>query len=613
MKKHIEIIKSSKKKRNVKSFPKSILIFKLIIAGLLLFSLYYFNTTYTNSINLLAVSETNGGEQREGSIVKLTLNIKPGSGQTYINLNTIEDIDTQISIVNSQKIACDLFFLKCNQYDFHYDFEGSALLLKGPSASSAIAILTAKTLKREKISEDITITGSLNSGGLIGNVGGVDKKIDAAISHDFKKVLVPVFSTFNETKYAKDIEVIKVLDIIEAYNQFGGNYVLENKEINTDNYEFLMKNLANQICENGLDLQNQINFSLINQSSRDYSYMLQANKSLNSSNIALQNENYYSRGSFCFNANINLRILLERQRNLTNNEVNSNLDNLRKELDLKYVVISSEDYKVNVKTINDFYVYLLMSDRLSEARDFVKQAKELDAKVPVTKIIANITKENESTLEVFDPNIKLQKENLYSYAKERYFTVQLWEEMILNQGTEFVFTDEKIDEACIKLTKEISLKSQLVNSYGITLFDEQINNQNQLANNPKDKYLCLYKGLELNGRLNAVLSSTTIKQDEQEMYTKKIVEFANTRLALHSNGDFPLIPYIYSEYAQDLLEQNDLGSSMLYSSYAISYADLNLYLETQKDPVPIVNQVIQKLMENPFFVGAILLVLVFMN
>lgn len=612
MKQRIQIVNSSKKKRNTPKFSKSILIFKLIIAGFLLFSLYYFNSSYTNSINLLAVSENSNGDIKSGSLVKLTLKVKPGSGQTFVNLNTIEEIDTQISIINSQKIACDLFSLKCSKYDFYYNFEGSALLLKGPSASSAIALLTAKTINKETIPQDIAITGSLNSGGLIGNVGGVDKKIEVAIANNYKKVLVPVFSTFNETKYT-DIEVIKVLDLIEVYNEFGGNFKLKEKEVDTTNYEVLMKNLASQICENGYGLKEQINFSNLNENSSDYGFKLQANKSMNSSAIALENENYYSQGSFCFNANINYRILLERQKNLTVDEINKNLNGLKKELDLKYVIISSDEYQQKIKTINDFYVYLLMTDRLSEAREFVKSAIEIDQNSKAGFEIINKSSNNTQIEVKLNPANKIEKENLYSYAKERYFTTLLWEELILNIGTPFEFSNTNIDEACVKLTREISIKSQLVNSYGLNIFNEQINKQTQLSIDPKDKYLCVYKGLELNGRLNAVLSSTAIKQEEQEIYTKKIVDFANTRLAIHSNGDFPLIPYIYAEYAQDLFEQKDFGSSMLYSSYAISYADLNLYLDMQKDPIPIVNQIIEKLINNPIFVGAILLVLILMN
>ena len=63
--------------------------------------------------------------------------------KNYIETNSMQQIDTQVSITNSQKIACETFQLNCNYYDFYYNFKGISSVLKGPSASSAIAIITA--------------------------------------------------------------------------------------------------------------------------------------------------------------------------------------------------------------------------------------------------------------------------------------------------------------------------------------------------------------------------------------------------------------------------------------------------------------------------------------
>ncbi len=179
----------------------------------MVFGFYYTQQSYENNISLLAVTEDSNGNPAGGSIVELNLLIKPGTGQIYTNLNTIEEIDTQISIINSQKVACNLFSLDCENYDFFYNFKGSALILKGPSASSAIAILSAKTMKREKIRDDVVITGSLNAGGVIGNVGGIDEKIEIAEQLDFKKAIIPVFSDYNES-IKREIEVVKELTLL---------------------------------------------------------------------------------------------------------------------------------------------------------------------------------------------------------------------------------------------------------------------------------------------------------------------------------------------------------------------------------------------------------------
>jgi predicted S18 family serine protease len=162
--KNIVIKRKYHKKRKDDFIKVNILIIKILIIAFIVFGFYFTQKSYDNTISLLAVTEDSNGAPTGGSIVELSLQVKPGTGQIYTNLNTIEEIDTQISIINSQKIACSLFSLDCENYDFFYNFKGSALVLKGPSASSAIAILATKTVKREPISEKIVITGSLNSG-----------------------------------------------------------------------------------------------------------------------------------------------------------------------------------------------------------------------------------------------------------------------------------------------------------------------------------------------------------------------------------------------------------------------------------------------------------------
>ena len=66
---------------------------------------------------------------------------------------------------------------------------------------------------------------------------------------------------------------------------------------------------------------------------------------------------------------------------------------------------------------------------------------------------------------------------------------------------------------------------------------------------------------------------------------------------------------MYSEYAKDLYSQDDLGSAMLYSNYALSYNDLNLYLDEEKKNISYINESTKKLFSNPFFVFLILLLI----
>lgn len=634
--KNISKITKDKTKKNNKKYKKQFfkieIISKIIIISLFILGYLYVNSAYSNTISLLAVNEDSKGNINSGSIVDLTLKIKPGSGNIFINLNTIEEVDTEISIINSQKIACDLFKLDCENYDFYYDFKGSALVLKGPSASSAIAILTVKTMNRVHLDQDVVITGSLNSGGIVGNVGGVNTKIKVAQDMGFKKVLVPAFSTYDEN-ITRKIKVIKVIDLIEAYNKFNGDsYKLDIPNLEKQEYLEKMKILRDMLCKRTEILKSEVNFENILNDSTEKSYIIQAKKSFNNSLIATKKKNYYSAASFCYNANINYRILIENQKNKTINDINLELNQKENEFNLKLAKINSQDYKNKIQTINDFYSYLVIQDRISEARDFIKEGKKIEFIKENYSQIQNITNNNpnfnissnstkiinssieENTInQIKEKNIILSKNNYLSYAIERFYTIGLWEKFIENQGDLIKFDNKKITSVCKNINRQINIQAELLKNYNINFLNKDIEKQLKLANLFSNQYLCIYQGLELNGKINTILNSVGIEDNKSKEYIEKIYNFTQSRVSLNSNGNFPLIPYIYSEYSGDLIKQNDLASSMLYSNYALSYLDLNLYLEDKQIKKSFFNEILTQSYENIIFITAILLLIGFLG
>jgi len=623
--------KTNIKKNNLKKFNLS-LISKILLIVIFALGYLYVNSTFTNTISLLAVNEDSQGNINSGSIVDLSLKIKPGTGNTFISLNTIEEVDTEISIINSQKIACDLFELDCENYDFYYDFDGSALILKGPSASTAIAILTVKTINEEKIDSDVVITGSLNSGGVVGNVGGVDKKIEVAQNKGFKKVLVPAFSTYDE-KIERDIQIVKVIDLVEAYNEFNGNkYNLQIPTINKSDYQEKMIILEEMLCTRSEKLKEQINFENITNKSFENSYIIQAEKSFNNSLLAVENQNYYSAASFCYNANINYRIIIQNQKNLTLEEINQEFNERESEYNLKMVQVNTDEYKNNIKTINDFYSYLVVQDRISEARDFIENGKKIEFEEEVNLKEINLTNSNESVdnisnvsfnqsvqdkinreEEVNKKQIILAKNNYLSYATERFYTIELWEKFIENKGDLIHFDKDKINQVCDNINRQINIQSELLKNYNINFLDEELSEQAKLSSIFSNQYLCIYQGLELNGKISTILNSAGIEDNNSKDYIQKIHNFTQSRISLNSNGNFPLIPYIYSEYSGELLDKEDISSSMLYSNYALAYLDLNLYLEDEKIKKSFFNEVITQSYDNIFFIFGMLFLIGFIG
>ncbi len=600
------------------------LFFKAALILSFVFCFFSFQGSKTNSISLLAVSENEAGEIVGGSLVDLSLKVVPGSGKIYIGKDTLEEIDTQISVINSQKIACQIFDLNCNKYDFYYDFSGSALVLKGPSASSAIAILVAKTLRGQTVDKGVVITGSLNSGGLIGVVGGIEEKIAIADEKGFKRILIPIFSAYNAS--SNDIEVQEVIDIVDAYNFFGPDtYELPQKSISYDSYSTLMKTLADDLCARSVYFEQVLDPMEIKDSLN--ASLAQARQNYNSSLSAYELGNFYSSASFCYTANLNYRSILDEENTSLKEGIDEQLRELDKNLFLRERELLSSSYLNSVQTLNDFYVYLIISDRLDEAQAYIEEAQSLNSSLSITVALPfdNETSSTNSTVsENQTQNISVSKEKnleeditsrktlLYSYALERYYTIELWEKLLVHSGEKLHFTDETLDTACMKISRELTMKEEVLKEYGITFFDKEISEQSALSRNPTKEYVCLYKGLELSARINTVLNSVGVDNETLSAYANRVFEFTQTRLSQRESGAFPLIPVIYSEYAGDLISQEQYGTGILYANFALTFADLDLYLNSQsEEEETFLREFLGNLFAEPLFMLGFLLLLAF--
>ena len=228
-------------------------------------------------IRLLAVSEGAGIEV--GQVVDLYLEVQPGEGRIFIDSYPLTRTDTQISTRFANRYACDYANVDCSKLDFIYTIKSNSPTIGGPSASAAIATLTIAKLKDTPIDENIALTGTLNSGGLVGVVGGVKEKILAAKIAGLHTVLIPKGSRLyafaendtlngskspdvNWTAFGEEykIRVIEVTTIDEVLRQFG----VETKEKMNGSvmldpyYEQTMKALAEDLCNQTVSLSMQV-------------------------------------------------------------------------------------------------------------------------------------------------------------------------------------------------------------------------------------------------------------------------------------------------------------------------------------------------------------------
>jgi uncharacterized protein len=179
----------------------------------------------------------------------LTVEAIPGDGKVLTNIEKLLFwVDTQFSIQTSKDVAKNITNVDTDAYDLIYNIKTDATLVGGPSAGAALTIATIAALENKTLKNDIIITGTVDSDGSIGQVGGVLEKAQAASDVGIKVFLVPpgqgeqVYLKPNETCIRRSgfifcettyeqvtinigedvgISVIEVENISEALEYFG--------------------------------------------------------------------------------------------------------------------------------------------------------------------------------------------------------------------------------------------------------------------------------------------------------------------------------------------------------------------------------------------------------
>lgn len=131
----------------------------------------------------------------EGKFTKFTIEATPGDGKTLANIDhLLFFVDTQFSIQTAKSVAANMTGIDISKYNLIYDIEtetNETTAVEGPSAGAALTIATIAALENKKLDPEVMITGTINSDGTIGKIGGVAAKADAAREAGAKVFLVP--------------------------------------------------------------------------------------------------------------------------------------------------------------------------------------------------------------------------------------------------------------------------------------------------------------------------------------------------------------------------------------------------------------------------------------
>ncbi|MDE1856462.1 MAG: hypothetical protein KGH98_00075 [Candidatus Micrarchaeota archaeon] len=160
-------------------------VFALLALGLVL-GVSYAAIVGTSTIQAPAVILTSN----QGSLTTINLTVTTGSG----NVSVVGPSEVANSTIDSAKTAASYAasYLRLNfsNYNFIYDIQDNGNV-SGPSAGAAMTLLAISALSHRPLPTDFTVTGTIQSDGTVGEVGGVYDKVSAAASDGLSYALVP--------------------------------------------------------------------------------------------------------------------------------------------------------------------------------------------------------------------------------------------------------------------------------------------------------------------------------------------------------------------------------------------------------------------------------------
>ena len=505
----------------------------------------------SGSIKLLAV--TNTGEELIGSVADMELEIKEGTGRVFIASLPLSRLDTQISTRFAKEVACNFLERDCSRYDFFYRIRSTSGLVGGPSAGAGAAVLTVAVLEGLAIDQSVSITGTINSGGIIGQVGGITTKLDAAAKNGIAKVLIPKYMQLNLTNGTGNntVEIIEISHLSDAVKEITGKEYATEADIElSQEYVEVMQRLSDDICSQAEKL-------LLSLGVEEEYYSL--------ARAAQESGRYYSAASYCFVANVNLKYEEFMRQNLTVREAREKIDQIKADAILFRANIENNP----IDTLTDLETYMIVSSRISEAEAGLSD---------VSRRISRGEFDNSTIYSI-------------AYATERLNTARSWSGFFNTFGTEFNIDKEALNESCLEKISEVEERIQYLELYlpeGGNEAREAIVRSNTEYNNGNPE-ICLYEASIAKARVDVILNTMSVDPEYDEKIIEDRLSIVKSLIAKQTaRGMFPIAAYSYYEYGGSLRE-TDKGSALLYLEYALELGSLDIYFEEKGFRFPIIN------------------------
>jgi len=541
---------------------KNILIVSLIFISIFcISSLFCVGYSYAykenGHISLLTVAESPDNSTVEhGGVADLYLSIKRGTGRIFIDSFPISKVDTQITMRFASEMSCDFLNIDCSSYDFFYTIRADSAIVGGPSAGAAATVLTVSMLDNQNLDDKTVMTGTINSGYLVGPVAGISAKTLAAQGFGFTKVLIPRWDVPNETVSPDlKIKLVPVSTLEDALFEFTGkNYSTTAKVIDSEKYDSMMKQVTIDICskygsvDGGIiimpNITSMISGDVNLTGGNDTNVTANVSEDFFSrAKDAIDNKQYYSAASFCFGGNV--RIATSRLSNLSNNDLKRDYAELLGKISVYNIQL--DDKAKNLSTISELETYMVVKERLAEASD----------------ILSKVNPENITASDI-------------AYADERYSTALIWSRFFDLPGTKFIMDNDSLKNVCTKKIAEAEERINYLELYFPKVDRTEINKAYDYYNDG-DYALCIFTASKAKADTDVVLSAIFVNDKNiGQLVDEKLTAAQNVIAKQESHDVFPILGYSYYGYAITL-KDTEQYSSLIYAEYALELSNLDMY------------------------------------
>jgi hypothetical protein len=172
----------------------------------------------------------------EGAMVDVSVEVVPGRGRVLVQTTPLMGVVFQDAANHAVVAAQNHSHANLSTSDIIFSIRGpeEVSAIDGPSAGALMAMLLLSVVEGFDIDENVTVTGTIDEDGMIGPVGGVIMKAEAAAANG--KTLLLLSGENN-----------RVSDYREETRTFGGLRVIRQRPITVDTKEYIEENYGIQV------------------------------------------------------------------------------------------------------------------------------------------------------------------------------------------------------------------------------------------------------------------------------------------------------------------------------------------------------------------------------